>query len=53
MYFFSVTFLFSFIVGVSSPPGWLKSSAIITNFFTWAALDTDSLLVISTHFWIN
>lgn len=49
MYFFSVTFLFSFRVGVSSPPGIEKSVAISLNLRMCAARDTDFLFVASMH----
>ena len=46
-YFFSVTFLLSLRVGVSSPPGTEKSSGRSLNLRMCAALDTDFLLVAS------
>lgn len=37
------------MVGVSSPPGMLKSTGNSWNFLMWAALDTTLLFVRSTH----
>ena len=53
LYLASVTFLLSFMVGVSSPPGMLKSFEIKANFLMWAALDTKPLFVAFTHFWMH
>ena len=50
LYFSSVTLRFSFIVGVSSPPGNEKSSPSNLNFRIWAALETDFLFVASIQF---
>jgi len=48
-----VTFLFNLRVGVSSPPGTLKSSRIILNFLTCATLETALVLIFSKHYYTN